>query len=83
MRNLDLLKLSKGKLIELLELPDHLRKTMIPILASGEATAKEIAKRTGRARAVESSYLNQLERMGFLKRERRGRTVYFSTYAEK
>jgi len=83
MRNLDLLKLSKGKLVELLELPDHLRMTMISILTSGEATAKEIADKTGRARAVESNYLNQLERMGLLKKKRRGRVVYFSTYAEK
>jgi len=33
---------------------------------------------TGRARAVESYYLNQLERMHFLERRRQGRTVYFS-----
>ncbi|RLI09908.1 hypothetical protein DRO42_03010 [Candidatus Bathyarchaeota archaeon] len=62
----------------LLSLPDHLRKTAMVVCRLGKATAEEIAEGTGRARAVESGYLNQLVRMGYLKKERRGRQVLFS-----
>jgi response regulator of citrate/malate metabolism len=65
----------------LLSLPDHLRKTAVTLCKLGEATAEEVAEQTKRARAVESSYLNQLVLMGYLKKERRGRKAYF--YAEK
>lgn len=62
----------------LLSLPDHLRKTATVASSLGKATADEIAKATKRARAVESGYLNQLVRMGYLKKERSGRRVLFS-----
>lgn len=62
---------------DLIALPDHLRQTMIAVIRSGEATAEEIAKKTGRVRNLESSYLNQLVRMGHLKKMRKGRKVYF------
>jgi predicted transcriptional regulator len=65
----------------LLSLPDHLRKTAITICRLGQATAEEVAEQTKRARAVESSYLNQLVLMGYLKKERRGRKAFF--YVEK
>ena len=65
----------------LLYLPDHLRKTAVTLCKLGEATAEEVAEQTKRARAVESSYLNQLVMMGYLKKERRGRKAYF--YVEK
>ncbi|MFB0558405.1 MAG: hypothetical protein ACETVY_04730 [Candidatus Bathyarchaeia archaeon] len=62
----------------LLSLPDHLRKTAMVTSKLGKATADEIAASTNRARAVESGYLNQLVRMGYLKKERSGRKVLFS-----
>jgi predicted transcriptional regulator len=65
----------------LLSLPDHLRKTAITICRLEQATAEEVAEQTKRARAVESSYLNQLVLMGYLKKERRGRKAYF--YVDK
>jgi hypothetical protein len=65
----------------LLSLPDHLRKTAVTLCKLGQATAEEIAEQTSRARAVESSYLNQLVLMGYVKKERRGRKAYF--YVEK
>ncbi|MEA2090280.1 MAG: transcriptional regulator [Thermoproteota archaeon] len=65
----------------LLSLPDHLRKTAMTLCKLGRATATEVAKKTGRARAVESGYLNQLVLMGYLKKTREGRKAYF--YAEK
>ena len=62
----------------LLSLPDHLRKTATVASKLGRVTADDIAGTTNRARAVESGYLNQLVRMGYLKKERRGREVLFS-----
>jgi len=62
----------------LLSLPDHLRKTASVVCEKGKTTADEIAETTKRARAVESGYLNQLVRMGYLKKERKGRQVLFS-----
>jgi len=61
----------------LLSLPDHLRKTAIMITKLGRATAAEVARETGRARAVESNYLNQLVTMKHIQRERKGKKVCF------
>jgi len=61
----------------LLSMPDHLRKTAMTACRLGRATADEIAQQTHRARAVESSYLNQLVIMGHMKKERKGRKAYF------
>jgi hypothetical protein len=62
----------------LLSLPDHLRKTAIIVCQLGEANATEVAARSGRARAAESDYLNQLARMGILEKRRKGRELYFT-----
>jgi len=61
----------------LLSLPDHLRKTAVMITKLGRATAADVARETGRARAVESNYLNQLVTMKHVQRERKGKKVYF------
>jgi hypothetical protein len=62
----------------LLSLPDHLRKAAMAVCEKGSATAAEVSQQTKRARAVESSYLNQLVNLGHLKKEKKQRTVYFS-----
>lgn len=62
----------------LLRLPDHLRKTLMALAKLTKARAEDIAKITGRARAVESGYLNQLVRMGYIKKMREGHEVYFT-----
>ncbi|MGC8961229.1 MAG: helix-turn-helix domain-containing protein [Candidatus Bathyarchaeia archaeon] len=61
----------------LLSLPDHLRKTALVLCNLGEATAEMVAKETGRARAAESDYLNQLASRGYVRKKRIGRKVYF------
>ncbi|HID26692.1 MAG TPA: transcriptional regulator [Methanosarcinales archaeon] len=66
----------------LLELPDHLRKTLLALIERGTATAEDISKVTNRERAVESSYLNQLARMDYLDKRRDGKKVYFSLKTE-
>ena len=58
-------------------LPDHLEKTKRAIKMLGSATASDTAKVTKRARAVESAYLCQLERIGLLTSERVGHTKWF------
>lgn len=73
---------SKGErepldVMALLALPDHLRKTALALGKLGEGRAEDVAKETGRERAVESSYLNQLVRMGYAKKKRRGHEVWF------
>lgn len=61
----------------LLSLPDHLRKTATILCNIGKATADQVAKESGRVRAIESSYLNQLVIMGHMNKIREGRRVYF------
>jgi hypothetical protein len=61
----------------LLSLPDHLRKTAMILNRLNRATAGQVAQETKRARAVESSYLNQLVVMGHIHKTREGRDVYF------
>jgi hypothetical protein len=63
----------------LLGLPDHLRKSALALATLSEATATDLSRETGRVRAVESDYLNQLVSMGLVKKKRKGRDVYFYT----
>ncbi|MCD6248359.1 MAG: hypothetical protein J7J17_02800 [Hadesarchaea archaeon] len=65
--------------IALLSLPDHLRKTALAMIKFGKAMAEDVAKETGRSRAIESAYLNQLVRMDYLSKKRVKKRVYFST----
>ena len=59
-------------------LPDHLRKTALGLMKIGQGTANDVSKHTRRARAVESDYLNQLERQGFVTSFRKSREKFFS-----
>lgn len=66
--------------VTLLSLPDNLRKTAYALSKlGGEATAEQVAKETERTRAIESAYLNQLQRMGYINRKRKGHKVVYST----
>jgi hypothetical protein len=61
-------------------LPEHLRRSMETIVTIGQGTAELIAEKTGRSRAAESDYLNQLVDRGFLKKERVGKEVVFQVF---
>ncbi len=63
---------------ELFSLPDHLRKTYLIVMSKGECNATEVSNLTGRCRAMESNYLNQLARMGWLTKYRDSKTLRFS-----
>jgi DNA-binding transcriptional ArsR family regulator len=65
-------------IMALLHLPDHLRQTAMVLIEKGSATANDIGKMTMRSRAIESHHLNELVRMGYLRKFKKSRTVYFS-----
>ncbi len=73
------LEISDGKL---LLLPDHLRRTYITVASKGECDATIVSNLTGRCRAVESNYLNQLSRMGWLNKRRLSKTISFRLVPE-
>jgi hypothetical protein len=62
---------------ELIALPDHLRKTYVIVASKGECDAMQVSNKTGRCRAIESNYLNQLSRMGWLNKRRISKAVHF------
>jgi hypothetical protein len=68
---------------ELLALPDHLRRTYMIVATRGECDATVVSNKTGRCRAVESNYLNQLARMGWLNKRRVSKTICFRLVYEK
>jgi len=72
------LNISESKL---LSLPDNLRKTYLVVASKGECSATQVSNLTGRSRAIESSYLNQLVRMGWLTKRRNSKTLNFNTLA--
>jgi hypothetical protein len=63
--------------MSLLSLPMSLRKTVMVLYKLEKATADDLSKETKRLRAVESASANQLVRMGYLRKKREGREVYF------
>jgi len=69
--------------VKLLKLPDHLRKTMLALSKLVEGRADEVALATDRARAVESGYLNQLVRLGYVKKIRKKHEIYFTIVKEE
>lgn len=62
---------------DLLQLPKHLQRTAITLGKLGRATASQVAENTGIARAIESSYLNQLIELKLARKERVRRFIYF------
>ena len=67
---------------ELLTLPDNLRKTYLIVTSEGECCASRVSTLTGRSRAIESSYLNQLVRMGWLTKRRSSKTLQFKVFSD-
>ena len=61
-----------------LEFPKHLQTTLVTLLKLGRATAEDVAKLTGKARAVESAYLNQLCILKVVLESRNRRKAFFS-----
>lgn len=70
------------RLFKILEFPKHLQTTIVTLLKLGRATAAEVSELTGKARAVESAYLNQLFVMKVAHKERIGRKAFFTVDLE-
>jgi hypothetical protein len=68
---------------ELFSLPDNLRKTYLVVASKGECSATQVSNLTGRSRAIESSYLNQLARMGWLTKRRNSKTLNFRMHTSQ
>jgi|WetSurMetagenome_2_1015567.scaffolds.fasta_scaffold296880_1 hypothetical protein len=68
---------------DLITLPDHLRKTYVVVASKGECDAVQVSNFTGRCRAIESNYLNQLSRMGWLNKRRISKAVHFRPMTSK
>jgi len=74
--------LNEKCLFKILEFPKHLQTTIITLLKLGHATAAEVSELTGKARAVESGYLNQLVVMKVIRKERKGHKAFFEVVLE-
>ncbi|MEM1953632.1 MAG: hypothetical protein QXP81_02255 [Nitrososphaerota archaeon] len=58
-------------------LSEALRRTLNALQELGRAAAEEVAAKTGRARSLESVYLNQLTQLGLVRKVRVGKKVVF------
>ena len=74
------LEISESKLISL---PDNLRRTYMFVASKGECDATQVSNLTGRCRALESNYLNQLSRMGWLNKRKVSKTTIYYLTQEK
>ena len=63
--------------VTLLELSNNLRNTAMALLRVHKASAEQISKETQRETALETLYLNQLTHMGYIRKCRKGQTIYF------
>jgi hypothetical protein len=61
--------LCEKQLYHMLEFPKVLQVTILALIRGGPYSAAEITATTGKARAVESSYLNQLVLLKFAKKQ--------------
>ena len=68
---------------KLIALSDHLRKTYLTVASRGECGANSVSSLTGRCRALESNYLNQLCRMGWLNKRKVSKSTLFYLALEK
>ncbi len=74
--------MSQRRLYKILDFPKHLQVTMLTLIKLGRGTAQEVANVTGKERAVESAYLNQLAVMHIVRKERQERKAVFSVDLE-
>jgi hypothetical protein len=72
-------KISEDVFKELENLPLYLMKTLKAVITlGGSASAIQIANYTKRNYARESGYLNDLYRLGFLEKKKKGRKIFFT-----
>jgi len=64
--------------ISIMLLPERLRPTIIPLHMMGEATALQVAEKTGRDELTEEQNLNELVKLGYAYKRKVGDTTKFS-----
>ncbi len=69
------LNIAESKLIAL---PDNLRRTYLTVASKGECDATQVSNQTGRSRAIESNYLNQLTKQGWLSKHKLAKKTLFN-----
>ena len=74
--------INQRRLYKILEFPKYLQVTIMALIKKGSATAQEISEVTGKERAVESAYLNQLVVMQIVHKERQDRKAVFTVDLE-
>jgi ArsR family transcriptional regulator, lead/cadmium/zinc/bismuth-responsive transcriptional repressor len=74
--------MTQKRLYRILDFPKHLQVTALTLIKLGSATATEISAVTGKERAVESAYLNQLVVMQIVRKERQDRKAVFTVDLE-
>ena len=74
--------LSQRHLYRVLEFPKHLQVSIIALVRLGSACAQDVAAITGKARAVESHYLNLLAVMQIVRKTHHGSKVFFQVDLE-
>lgn len=55
-----------------------MRKSLFAVAKLGKCTIDDVSIITGRHRSVENRYLNELVRIGWLGKERKGKKIYYS-----
>ncbi|WP_333787193.1 hypothetical protein [Methanomethylovorans sp.] len=66
------------KMALFLTVPDSIRKSLFAVSSLVSCTADEVSEITGRHRSIENKYLNELHRSGWLKRDRKGKKIFYS-----
>jgi hypothetical protein len=66
------------KMAMFLTVPDSIRKSLFAVSSLVLCTADEVSGITGRHRSIENKYLNELYRSGWLKRDRKGKKIFYS-----
>ena len=54
-----------------------MRKSLFAVVKLGKCTIDDVSIITGRHRSVENRYLNELVRIGWLGKERKGKKIYY------
>ena len=67
----------------LMTVPSFLLKSYFALETLKEGTATQVSRMTCRRRSVESAYLNELTRMGLVRKETRGHSVVFKIVGQK
>ena len=61
-----------------LAITDTMRKSLFAVAKLGKCTIDDVSIITRRHRSVENRYLNELVRIGWLGKERKGKKIYYS-----